>query len=440
MISYNEVSEKSFQGFIIIFITQFISMIGSMIVSFAVIWYLAESTESSLILSIASIASIVPMIIVSPFSGVIADKFNKNLILIISDATQALATFVLIILFQLNVAELWHILVLLGIRGTCQGFQNPVSVSLTPLMVPEKKIKKINSINQIFNSLINIASPAIGAIAVSSYTIQQIYWLDVFTFIPTAVILFLIRIPSVTNHEKGEKISFKKEFGEGLSYIKESGLTSVFIMFATANFIVVPIFSLFPLLILGHHEGTVTNYSWVEVLFQVGMIGGSILLMSSNRKSTMKSVITSGMFLSVVLIGLALVPQGTWWLFYIACAILGIDLAFIDTQLMSVLQVTIPKELQGRVFASMFTIIKSLNPVGLIIWGIIGEFTPIVAIFIISPAISIIVYFILIKFTTMMQYGESYGNESIAEESSESPAVEAEADLLTDYQTELEAS
>ena len=90
---------------------------------------------------------------------------------------------------------------------------------------------------------------------------------------------------------------------------------------------------------------------------------------------------------------------------------LGLNLAFIDTQLISVLQTTIPPEVQGRVFSTMFTIIKSLNPIGLVIWGIIGEFTPIVAIFLISPGISLIVYAFLVKFTNILHYGEKAPSE-----------------------------
>ncbi|MHA1611020.1 MAG: MFS transporter, partial [Promethearchaeota archaeon] len=354
------------------------------------------------------------MIIVSPIAGVIADRMNKNVMLIVTDLLQALSTFVLIILFSLGINQLWHIIALLAVRGICQGFQMPVAVAITSLMVPEDKIKPINSINQIFNSLLGIASPAIGAIVIANFTIQQIYWLDVFTFIPTAIILLLIRIPSVykkvstSSEGNEEKSSFQQEFKEGFSYIKTSGLSSIFALFAVANFIVVPVFALFPLLILDHHGGGATQYSWVEVLFQAGIIIGAILLMASKKKSSMKGVIIAGMFLSVVLLAIGLIPAGWFWLFFIGCFALGINLAFIDTQLISVLQSTIPKELQGRVFSSMFVVIKALNPLGLILWGLIGEIIPVYLIFLIAPSISLVVYFVLVKTTKMMSYGEKY--------------------------------
>lgn len=135
--------------------------------------------------------------------------------------------------------------------------------------------------------------------------------------------------------------------------------------------------------------------------------------MASKRQGSMKSVIISGMMLSVVLLGLSLVPRGWFWLFFIICFLMGINLAYIDTQLISVLQTTIPKDLQGRVFATMFTLIKAMNPVGLIILGMIGEMVPVIWLFLISPSISLVVYFLLIKFTKMMHYDENTGNEEL---------------------------
>lgn len=400
----NDIENKTFHGFLWIFSSQYFSLIGSQIVSFAVIWYLTELTGSTLILSIASIVSIVPMIIISPFAGVITDRANKNKILLITDAIQAVATLVLIFLFSLNIIQMWHIISLLGVRGICQGFQNPVTVSVLPIMVPEDKLKTMNSINQICRSLLSIASPAIGAIVLSFFTIESIYLLDVFTFIPSALVLLFIRIPSVRKQEPEKELTLLQDFTEGFKYIKKSGLSPIFIMFAASNFLVWPCFSLFSLLVLDYHGGAVINYSWMEILYQIGIIGGSFLLLISKKKGSMKSVILGTFMLPFLLILIALVPGGNWVIFYIICFLLGTDLAYIDTQLMSVLQTNIPKYLQGRVFSTMFTISKSINPIGLILLGILGEFISINLLYIIGPTISICIYCFLLKYSKIGHY------------------------------------
>lgn len=431
-----EEPEKNLRNYMTLFFSQYISMIGSQIVSFAVIWYLTVSTGSTLILSLATLANMVPMIIVSPIAGVLADKYSKNAILILSDGFQAMATFGLILLFSLGMAELWHILVLMAIRGAMQGFQMPVASSLTALMVPEDKIQKINALDQIFRSLLSISTPALGALAIEMFDISQIYWLDVFTFLPPAIVLLLVKIPSVTKTDKGieKESSIKSDFGEGMNYIKSSGLMPVFILFATANFIVVPVLSLFSLLILDHHGGTVMQYGVVEIMFHVGLLAGSIFLMTTKRKSSMKGVVIAGMFFSGTLLFIGFAPQGVWWIFYGLCLLLGINIAMIDTKLMSVLQVSVPKDLQGRVFSTMFVIIKSINPLGLLIWGFVGLQIPVYWIFIMAPVISIIIYVTLMKTTNLMHYGDAKKIDS------DEPTSTPELSPKKGINTELEVS
>jgi len=133
--------------------------------------------------------------------------------MIISDTVTAIATLILILLFIFGVGDIWQILLLLAVRGIAQGFQFPASLSIQSTMVPQNNLSKINALNSIKNSLIFIASPAIGAYATEFFTIEQIFWLDVFTFIPAAIILFLVKIPKLESEVKNiQEFSFKKDF------------------------------------------------------------------------------------------------------------------------------------------------------------------------------------------------------------------------------------
>ena len=254
------ISKKTFGGFLWLFFTQYISLIGSQLVSFSVIWYLTQETESSFILSMATMANMIPIILVGPFAGVIADRRSKNRILLISDAAQAIATLALILLFFFGLFQIWQILVLMAIRGTCQGFQLPAVASLNSLMVPQKHIQKINAIDRILMSILAIVTPIVGAIIYDLLPINQIYWLDVVSFIPTAIVLLIVKIPKVKS-EKEEKLHFLEDFKSSIQYMKDAKLFSPFILFSVANFFVVPLFSLIPL----HNSGTKSgkdNFRW----------------------------------------------------------------------------------------------------------------------------------------------------------------------------------
>ncbi len=391
------VSKKTFSGFLWLFFSGYISMIGSQLVSFSVTWYLTEETGSTLILSLATLSTMLPMIIVSLFAGVIADRRSKNRILFIADATQAFATFILIMMFFFGVNDIWQILVLMGVRGACQGFQMPVAVSLNAIMVPKKHIQRINAVDRIFMSILSITTPLLGVVILEHMTIDQIYWFDVITFIPSAIALLLVKIPGVKS-TGDEKIHFWRDFKDSVKYMKKEHLIPPFILFGLANFFVVPLFSLIPLLVEQHYAGESAQYGIMMMSLQIGMLIGGVILMFLKKKPLMKGVIINGFLMSFAVMLLVAVPSGWTWRFYTLYAnafIFGMLITFIDTQLVSILQLTIPKELQGRVFSSLFVIIKSIMPLGLVLWGGLGEITNWYFIFLFPPALSIVAFIIL---------------------------------------------
>src|SRR5688572_19792334 len=101
---------------------QALSLLGSQLVQFAIIWYLTQETNSATTLAIASMMGLLPQVLLSPFIGTWVDRGNRRLILIAADTTVAIATLILAILFILGVAEVWHIYVSLFIRAVAGGF------------------------------------------------------------------------------------------------------------------------------------------------------------------------------------------------------------------------------------------------------------------------------------------------------------------------------
>src|SRR5512139_1171455 len=115
-------NEKWAPRFFTLWTGQALSLLGSQLVQFAIIWHLTRTTNSATTLAIASLMGLLPQVILSPFIGTWVDRGNRRLILISADATVALATLVLVVLFALGRAELWHIYGLLFIRAVAGGF------------------------------------------------------------------------------------------------------------------------------------------------------------------------------------------------------------------------------------------------------------------------------------------------------------------------------
>ncbi len=285
----------------------------------------------------------------------------------------------------------------MAIRGTCQGFQMPVAVSLNAIMVPKKHIQRINAVDRIFMSILSIVTPLLGVLILDYMTIEQIYWFDVVTFIPSAIVLLLVKIPKVES-TGNEKIHFWRDFKDSVKYMQKEHLIPPFILFGLANFFVVPLFHLIPLLVEDHYAGETTQYGFMMMFLQIGMLVGGIILMFLKKKPRMRGVIINGFLMSIAVMLLVAVPSGWEWRFitlYINAFFFGLLITFIDTQLISILQLTIPKELQGRIFSSLFVIIKSIMPLGLLLWGGLGDITSYIFIFLFPPGLSIVAFIIL---------------------------------------------
>lgn len=154
---------------------QFLSGITSMIVQYAIIWYLTKETGSATILSFATLLGMIPMVLLSPFAGPLVDRWDKKRLLILTDIIVALFAMVLVVVGTISdTFPLWLVFVSLFIRAIAQTFQMPMIQSILPTMVPEEELTRINGQLGMVQSANFIIAPAIGAFL---FTVIPINWL-----------------------------------------------------------------------------------------------------------------------------------------------------------------------------------------------------------------------------------------------------------------------
>ena len=127
---------------------QALSLLGSQLVQFAIIWHLTTSTNSATTLAIASMMGLLPQVLLSPFIGTWVDRGNRRLILITADATVALATVALALLFSFELVHVWHIYLVLFIRAVAGGFHQSAFGASGVLLVPKEHLARVQGINQ----------------------------------------------------------------------------------------------------------------------------------------------------------------------------------------------------------------------------------------------------------------------------------------------------
>lgn len=414
-----EQHEKKYQtkGYLTIYFSQVFSLMGSSVVSFALIWYLTVETGSAVILSVGMFVGMVPMLILAPFSGVLSDRVNKKLLLVLPDMLQAIAVIILIYLFKTGQIQIWHILVLLAVRGVAQAFQMPPNMTLPALMLPKDLIPRVNALNSILNSLIFIASPAIGAVVLGFMPMGDILWIDVVTYLPAQIVLIFVSIPSVRNTIANKvKTSFVKDFKEGFSYISHSGLMPLIITMAILSLFVNPLFNLVPLFIKDVHLGGANELAIIEVAAQAGMFIGSIILLAKKVTPSFKGMNIAVLFLFVATLAMGLVPSGDMISLAIIVFVIGLTISFTDVQFLSLMQMIIPAELQGRVFSSVITMMKSSVPIGVIALGFLSDYYSVGLVFIAIPLIAIFMTIFLLLVSGVRELDKRFNTGKYSKE------------------------
>jgi len=352
---------------------QLVSLLGSSIAQFVIIWWITIQTESAVFLSIASLVGFAPMVLLSPFAGVFVDRLNRKELIGVADFMQALITLGLIFSFWLNVASVWLVLLFLALRGVCQAFHYPTVTAITPSMVPRDKLSRMNGLNYLLTGAIRLIGPIVAVLLLDVWSIDQILWVDVATFLAAIAPLLIIRIPVV--RKKQEKSSFRKDFAEGFAFVKNSrGFMPLLVLSTGLNFLITPLFTLLPYFVKYDHLGGAAEWAFVSAAVQGGMLAGGILM--SVTKGFKRKMVTIMFSLYVFFVGyilLALTPMGLFWFMAVGGVIMLFCIPIMNVSYMTIVQTIIPLEMQGRVNSVDMALSSAATPIGMMLSGPIAE-------------------------------------------------------------------
>jgi DHA3 family macrolide efflux protein-like MFS transporter len=356
--------------FIPLWLGQALSLLGSQLVQFAIIWYLTQKTNSARTLAIASMMGLLPQVLLSPFIGTWVDRGNRRLILIAADSTVAAATLLLTALFATGLVQVWHVYIALFIRAVAGGFHQSAFGASMVLLVPRDHLARVQGFNQALHGGINILSAPLGAFLLSVLPMQGILGIDVGTALLAIGILLFIQIPQP---ERGSETpgTFWQDFRAGFRYIAAwRGLVILLGLVMVINFFYSATEPLTPLLVTNHFGGGALQLGWWLSSFAAGtVLGGLILGVWGGFK---RKVITA--LLGLILMGVStaivgLVPPGFFLAGLIANAAAGFLLPIINGSFGATLQATIAPDMQGRVFAFILSAAMLVSPLALMVAG-----------------------------------------------------------------------
>ena len=371
---------------------QALSILGSQLVQFALIWYLTVQTGSATVLATASLVGMLPNVVLGPFVGTLVDRWNRRRIMLLADSAEALATVALVVVFSMDVVEVWHVFVILFIRSLAGAFHANAMNASTSLMVPVEHLTRIQGLNQLLEGGLNVVAAPLGALLLGLFPMHGILSIDVITALFAVVPLSFIQVPQPERRaSETQNTTVWADFTAGLRYMLGwPGLLIIGLMTVGINFTIIPAFSLLPLMIKDYFGGSAIHLSWVESAMGAGMIlGGALLGLwgGFSRKILTSLVGLMGMGAGTLI--LALAPASAMSVAVGAALLVGLMTPITMGPFFAIIQSTVEPDMQARVFSLLSSVGTGIAPIGLMIAGPVSDQVGIQAWFLLGGALCI---------------------------------------------------
>lgn len=351
---------------------QTVSLLGSSIVQYAIIWYITLSTSSGKMLMISTLCGFLPQIFISLFAGVWIDRYDRKKMIMLSDSAIAVSTLLLAIAFLTGHKYTWLLFVVLIIRSAGTGIQTPTVNAIIPQIVPQEQLMRINGINSTLSSAMMFLSPVISGAILSFATLETTLFIDVVTAVIGVGITATISVRPY-KRQGLESDSSINEIKKGLSYLKENVFVKRLLIYQIIIlFLISPSAFLTPLLVSRTFGTEVWRLTASEMTFSLGMILGGLLIASwGGFKNRMNTWILAGAIYGVLMLGLGVAPV---FLLYLVCnMMIGVTAPCYNTPITVTIQEKVPSEMQGRVFSFMQIATSCALPLGMTIFGPLAD-------------------------------------------------------------------
>lgn len=381
-----EQSKRWVRPFFTIWIGQALSLVGSQVGGFALVWWLTkESGGSATVLAGMTFIAMLPGVILGPFVGALVDRWDRRRVMIVADSLIALFSAGLAALAWLDILQIWHVYVIMFVRALGGTFHFSAMQASTSLMVPKSQLARVGGMNQTLRGALDIITPPLGALLMELLPLYLIMGIDVVTAAFAIVPLFFVPVPQPPRRAVEEQpvlverqspvAALLRDVGEGFSYVWHwTGLFIILLMATVLNMLANPGFSLLPILVKNHFGGDALQLGWLSSSWGIGLIAGGLTLSvwgGFRRKIYTSLMGLFGMGLGTLLVGVAS-PAG-FWLAWGGMLLAGFMNPIVNAPFMAILQSAVAPEIQGRVFTAVGSMAGAASLLGMAIAGPVAD-------------------------------------------------------------------
>lgn len=366
------------------------SLFGSMIVQYAVMWYVTLETGSGLALALYALAAFGPQGLVSVFGGTLADRINRRVLVMTADAIIAATTLALALIMMSGITELWIILLAVGVRSLGAGVQTPAVTAMIPQITPPDQLLRINGLFGTVQSAMQLLAPALAAAVFGIWGIVPTFFIDVATAVIGIALLAFVRVPSLERMESGQT-SYFADLAEGARFIVGNGVVRwLLVVFAFIFLLIVAPSFLTPLLVVRSFGEEPWMLAALEIAFGVGMlIGGALIATVLAKRSRAALIVVSTFGFGVLTLAMGFTYN--LWIFYALMLLVGLIVPWFSAPFMTLFQQVVTPDKHGRVFSYVGIVMALATPIGMVVFGPIADVISVQALLVIAGIVTIAV-------------------------------------------------
>ena len=379
-------------GFFIVWLGQIISILASGMTQFALTIWMYEQTKSAFALGLMQVFYITPFLIISPIAGVMVDRYNRKVMMMVSDLAAGLGTVAVLILWSQGLLQFWMLYAVSILLGIGNAFQWPAYSAAISTMVSKENYGRANGLMGLMESGPGVFSPLLAGVLLPIVGLTGILLFDVATFIVAIGALLIVHIPAPKRTVEGQKESgnFLREAGYGFTYIFERpSLLGLQIVFLFGNLFSGMAFTLLAPMVLARTGSDAASLGAVMTAGAVGgVVGGIAISIWGGPKRRVLGVLGGFVLGGVAIAVLGLAQSVQVWAATLLIGSMVIPLLNASNQ--AIWQSKVAPDVQGRVFSSRRLIAWATNPITPIVAGGLADWwlepamtssTPLAAVF-----------------------------------------------------------
>ncbi len=358
---------------------QLVNQAGTQIALAATAFWLKQSTDSASLVGLMSSISALPLLLLSPLGGAVADRWSRRNVLIICDLLCGVVSCALALLLQSGSSRLAALTtgLFLGnlILSSAIAFTNPALNALIPRLVAATQIGAAMAFAQASGFLAMILGQFLGGMLLTHYLPGVLYWVDAGTYFVSAAAESMVRVDRPVVQEDGRpRAGIFRDIGEGFSYVwQRPGMRALLLAAIPLNVLTTPVIMLLPFYTTNTLHQPLARYGYLLAALSVGILTGYAIAGRFQAAPRYRHLLVFGSVLGCGMTILALASFGILWPALVALVILGSLIGVVTlVSLNTFIQQTEPEK-RGRVFAVLLMVTQGFTPLAMCLIGIVSD-------------------------------------------------------------------